>query len=1112
MNNSLLRKMEKLCGITFFVCLLLAASAGMAQVVSGVNSRITSGKIKSSEDSGPMAGVNVLVKGTTNGTVTDADGNFQLTGAGATDVIVISFVGFATQEIQLGERSSLDIVMSPDTKQLNEVVVTALGIEKDAATLGYSQQKVQGSDLIKAREPNPMNALVGKVAGLTVGASSEMLGAPQLVLRGETSLLIVVDGVPVVTDTWNISPDDIENYTVLKGPNAAALYGSRGRNGAILITTKKGSKDRRGFAVDFNSSTMVDKGFLTIPKVQNDYGPGEYNSYRFGNDVFGQTGGYNQNDYDVWGPKFNGQLIPQYDSPVDPATGIRQGTPWTARGKNNLQNFLQAGVLSTNNIALSSSSEKGDIRVSFTQSYQQGIVPNTKLNISNFNISMGYNLSPKLRIESNLNYNRQYTPNFPDVTYGPNSIIYNMDIWGGADWDVRDLRNYWQPGKQGIQQLNYEYVRYNNPWFMSYEWLRGHYKTDIYGYITAKYTVNSWLKASVRSQITSWDLFRNEKFPFSADVYGREQKLGDYREDKRTLFENNTDVLLNINKNITPSINVSGLIGANLRTYLFNESYATTNYLNAPGVYNFSNSRNPVQVYDYTAPMQIGSGYYSFDFSYKNYVTLSTTGRYDKFSTFYKGNNGGFYPSVALSTVLNDYLSLPETISFFKLRGSYANVKNAFTNSQIGPAWSAIGTSNPLSYGANYYSAYDGPIYNSNTYSILKVYNGVNAAYYSTTLASTNLKPSSNSSIEAGFDIKFLDNRIGLDATGYVATQGPSIVTAPYSQASGFNGGLVNGIKTTKKGMEVSLSGTPIKNTNGLTWNILVNYSKYVQTYKEFFNGLTSVNGSFLSSIYSGSDSRISYNIGDRIDNLYGYKFYRTTDGQIIHDGSGQIFANNRVAQLLGHSNPDWVWSVINTFNYKRFTLNFQLDGRVGGVGVDYLYKKLMQGGREISTVQGAYGAARLAEFNAIPDDPNPNVKAAPPTYTGSGVMLISGTPSVDASGKITNMGELTFAPNNVPSALQDYIGREVGFDERVLVSKTFVKLRQVQLTYNLPPSLLAGKAIRQASISFVARNLLYFSKRKDIDWDQYIGTNTAAQVLQSPTLRRYGVNINLTF
>lgn len=1074
----------------------LLATSAMAQLS-------VSGKVTSGEDNIALPGVNVLVKGTTTGTITDSDGMYRITVNSADDILVFSFVGFLSQESAVGGRTTIDIALVSDTKQLNEVVVTALGIEKESAKIGYATQKVVGADLIKAREPNPLNSLVGKVAGLTVGPSSELLGAPQLVLRGETGILIVVDGVPVVSDTWNISPDDVETYTVLKGPNAAALYGSRGRNGAILITTKKGTKDKRGFAIDFNSSTMVEKGFLSIPNVQYEYGGGEYNTYRFGDDQFGQVGGWNQNDYDVWGPRLNGQLISQYDSPVDPVTGIRSATPYIPRGKNNLQHFIQTGLLSTNNIAVAASSDKYDIRASVTHTYQKGIVPTTRLEMNNFNITTGYNFSPKLRLESNLNYNHQYTPNFPDVAYGPNSMIYNIDIWAGADWDINDLKaNMWQPGKEGIQQRNFEYYRYNNPWFLAREWQRGHYKTDIYGYVALKYNIADWLKASVRTQITSWDLLRTEKFPYSADVYGREQKQGDYREDRRILFENNTDILLNINKDLG-SFNISGLLGGNLRTYNFSEFYGTTDYLNVPGNYNFANSKNTAKLYNYNTQMQVGSGYYSFDFSYKKYLTLSTTGRWDKYSTFYPGYNLGFYPSVSLTTVVNNYVKLPEAISFLKLRGSYADVKNAFTQSTIGPAYSANGADSPIGYGSTYQSAYDGPLYNANTYLVSKPYNNIGAAYYTQVQANYKLKPSANSSSEVGMDMKFLENRIGFDVTAYNAIQGPGIVTQQWSEASGFTGGTINGVKTQKKGLEVSVNGTPIRNPDGFTWNVVVNYSHYVQTFKEFYPGADSLNGSYL-----GQDSRINYHPGERIDNLYGYKFYRDPTGQIINDGGGQPLQDNRTAQLLGHSNPDYVWAFINTISYKNISLNFQLDGRVGGVAVDYLYKKLLQGGREISTVQGAYGAARLAEFNANPgNDPSVIV----PTYTASGVIITSGVPNI-VNGKITNMNELTFAPNNIKSSLQDELGRETSFDERTLISKSFAKLRQVTLTYNFKPETLQKLGIRQASIAFVGRNLLYWAKRKDIDLDQFIGTSTSSQLLQSPTLRRYGININLTF
>ena len=357
--------------------------------------------------------------------------------------------------------------------------------------------------------------------------------------------------------------------------------------------------------------------------------------------------------------------------------------------------------------------------------------------------------------------------------------------------------------------------------------------------------------------------------------------------------------------------------------------------------------------------------------------------------------------------------------------------------------------------------------------------------------------------------MKFLNDRIGFDVTYFDAIKGPGIVRSQWSEASGFTGGTINGIKTEKKGWEISISGTPVKNVNGFTWNVLANWSTYVERFKEFYDGRTSLGGAYIP----GGDSRITYNIGDRVDGNYGYKFYRDAQGNIIHKSNGDTFKDNLVAQKLGHFNPDWVWSFVNNFSYKNFALRIQLDGRVGGVGQDYVYKKLLQGGREISTAQGAYGDARLAEFNANPNnDPN---KAPAKTYVGQGVALTpsSPLPTVDpVTGQITNESELQLVTNTTPYSLQDYIGTETKFDERYLISKTFVKLREVTITYNLPSTVLNRTALRAASVSLVGRNLLYFAKRKDVDWDSFVGTYTSAQDLRSPTLRRYGININLTF
>ncbi len=700
--------------LMFLIC-VLATNYAFAQ-------RTISGRIVSGEDQSPLPGVNVIIKGTTNGTISDANGNYSIVSAFNDDVIVFSFVGFLTQETAAAGRSSIDVTLATDAKQLSEVVVTALGIQKDKAKLGYAIQDVKGEDLVKAREPNPVNNLVGKVAGLTVATSGEILGAPQLYLRGKRPLF-VVDGVPIQSDTWNISADDIESYTVLKGPAASALYGSRGINGAIQITTKRGSKDNRGFSVEFNSSTMLEKGFLTIPEVQDEYGPGDHGRYAFAD---GKGGGLYDSDYDIWGPKFEGQLIPQYDGLVDPGktytttfpsgatfTGNIIPTPWTARGKDNVQRFLRAGIVSTNNLAISSNGEKYDVRFSYSHNYQRGQVPNTDLNADNFNIGAGIDLSPKIRFQSNLNYNRQYTDNIPDVNYGPNSMIYNMLIWGGADWSVDDMKKQiFQPGKEGIQQQYADYTRYNNPWFLANYWLRGHYKTDIYGQMSLKYNINDDFELVGRTQVNTYDILRTEKLPYSATTYDREQAKGDYREDRRQLFENNTDVLLTYTKKIGDDFSVRASAGGNARTFFYRGSYVTTDYLNVPGLYNFTNSLNPIKAYNFNSTMQVLSAYGYVDLDYQNFLSLSLTGRTDKHSTLPKGNNAFFYPSASLSAVISEKITLPELISFLKVRGSYAKVGGANTDPTIGAAYLYSGDQqNPLGYGASFDTPYDGPNY-----------------------------------------------------------------------------------------------------------------------------------------------------------------------------------------------------------------------------------------------------------------------------------------------------------------------------------------------------------------------------------------------------------------
>ena len=1037
--------------------------------------RSITGVVIGSDDNAGIPGVSIKVMGTNKGTNSSANGQFTVS-ASTNSILEFSMIGYTSKSVTVGNQSTLKVVLDVDSRQLQEVVVTALGIKKDIRRIGVAIQSVDGSSTIKAREPNAINALSGRVAGLTVGAQPELLRKPNISLRGSSTILYVVDGVPINSDTWNISPDDIETYSVLKGASASALYGFRGKNGAILITTKRGSADKRGFSVEVNSSTQLQSGFYAITEVQDEYGPGDHGSYAFGD---GKGGGLNDGDYDGgWGPKFNGQLIPQYDSPVDPITGKRSGTPWIARGKDNLKRFLETGILSTNNISVAATGDKYNLRFSTSQIYQKGIVPNTQLNMTNFNVTADYKFSNKLKFESNLQYNRQYTPNIPDVNYGPNSIIYNIVYWAGADWNMDDMKNYWQKGKEGVQQIYAEYQRYNNPYFMSYEWLRSHYKTDIVGQASLRYTFNENLNLLGRTQVTTWDMVRTEKFPYSAGTYGRDERRGDYREDRRSLFENNTELLLTFDKDILPGFNTKINAGASQRVFQYKSIFASTNYLNVPGLYNFSNSANPVQVGNFGSDMNVLSAYYSADFSYKKFLTVFATGRLDKLSTLPAGKNSFFYPSFGAVSVISDYIDLPETISFLKFRGSYANVKDGLTSSTID---NRVGTYS----GENYNSPYDGPSYQNNTvYSTGFFYNNQTGATYGNELSNPNLNPSETSQTEFGMDLRLFKNRIAIDAAYFISNDGPSIFALPISSTSGYTSALVNGIKTQKKGYEISITGTPIQ-TADFNWDVIANYSTFEERLTDIYPGITNLN-TFIK-------------VGDRLDKLYGSAFLRTQDGKMINNSGGiPLNVSGAQAQYLGNRNPDFVFGLNNKFRYKNYSLSVLFDGRIGGVITNYTQRQTYRGGRHIGTTQGIFAAAR-------PQDAL-GVKA----FVGQGVVVSNGVAiKLDANGKITNYSELQFAPNTNKTFVQDYIGRYYGTDEGNLMSRSFGFVREVVFGVNLPAKWF-GKSISGATVSLVGRNLLYFAEKKDIDLSQYITEGNSGS--QTPSVRSYGVNLNFTF
>lgn len=1116
---------------------LLSGSSAFAQ------ERTIVGKIVTPDGAG-LQGVTIQEKVTQGFTTSDAEGNYTLTIKGQNPVLVFSFIGYTAQEVPVGRDTRINITLVPNSKQLNEVIVTALGIKKEVKRIGYAVQELKGDEITKARDVNGVQGLEGKIAGLNVGANAEMLTRPQVVMRGNTDLLFVVDGVPINSDTWNINPDDVESYSVLKGPNAAALYGFRGQNGAIVITTKRGSRSKKGWDVNFNNSTMIETTWLTVPKSQTEYGRGtkykyqyaQGNSYDYaphgtnGPPVNGAKtyGGIdvmydNSQRLQEYGPRFEGQLIKQYDGPYDLKTGIRTPTPWLARGKDNFDKFMEPGLLNTVNVSAGATGTNSDLRISYSHTYQKGRGPNTRLNIDNLNLNLGYNFNPRLRLEGNMNLNIQYSPNIPDASYGPNSYTYMFRVYGSADYDINDLKDIYKGplGLKDVTQYAPEYGRENSAWFMAKKWLRTHNKTDIYAYLKLSYKLTDDIGLSIRSQVSTWDQLRTEQVPSSANLNTYTNWYffgwyGDYRQDHRNLLENNTDFLATYSKNLR-NWNLGAHVGASSRAFQYTSDYGTTKALAVPNVYSLSNSLNPAATFTWGSKMQVYSGYYSVDLGYKNFFTISTTGRVDHTSTLPSGSNTFFYPSVSASTVLSDYMNLPSAISFLKLRGSFADVKGALTSSTIGSAYSTatagyVGPLNLggyLNYGTEDVTSYDGPSYaNQNAYSITSYYNNGTSVNYSSTLADATLKPYDVKSYEAGADVRFLRNRLGLDVTYFNTVNGPNIFPLPIPSSTSYNNVNINAITTLKTGWEVTLSGSPFKNPNGFSWDILVNWATYQETLKSIYGGLPSIP-------FNGH----TFKIGERLDAFYSTKFVRDGQGNIVHNAGGaplqaptQSDLSNR--GLIGYLNPDYSFGINNRFSYKNFSISFQFDGRIGGKIYDRVWYQGNNGGTSIESASGDYGAARLAEWNSTQQG---QVGPAP-AYVGKGVVIQSGTPQY-SNGQISNVKDLTFAPNTKKVLIQDYLSSFLGsnFDEYYSIDRSFVKLREVNITYNFP---VKGRFVKAASVSLIGRNLLYFAKRKDFDIDQYtagynnsdFSINGTYPDLQSATSRRFGVNVNLSF
>lgn len=1011
-------------------------------------------------DGQPLPGVTIMVKGTTKGAVSANDGSFHLS-APANATLVVSFLGFQTQEVNV-TGNDLTVVLKTSDAKLNELVVTALGIKKEKKALGYSVTELKGSDLTKAREPNAVSGLTGKVAGLTITPSPNLFGDPGIRIRGLSNVLIVVDGVPISSDSWNLSPDDIESYSVLKGANAAALYGQRGQSGALLITTKRGKADAKGFRVDINSSTQLQAGYNSIVKYQTEYGPGDDFEYAFKD---GRGSGINDADYNIWGPRFEGQLIPQYNSPKDPVTGELTPIPWLARGKNNLTNYLRNGLLSTNNVAISTANEHGDMRISFSQMGQRGQVPNTKLGSSNINFSGGVNAGKNLRFEGAINYNKQYTPNYPSLGYGPGSMIYLITVWGGVDYDINDLRNYWQPGKENVQQYNREYTIYNNPWLIANEALHSYNKDDIYGHVQMLYTISPKLNFKLRTNVSTWNRRQTWKYPISADFYEPYRRVGGYSESYDYFWENNTEGGLTYKDKFFKDFSLTGSLMANLRTVKVSSlSGSTKGGLITPGVYDLSNTKEQNSPTNDFAKRQVSSAYGFVDLDWRSMIFLSLTGRFDKSSTMPVSHNTYFYPSASLSLMLSEMIHMPAYVSLLKVRGSYANVASDLVTANTSnydiykllPTYTTSGTRWDNNVGVTYTS---------------KMYN-------------PNIMPSRVKTVEVGAEAGFFNNRLGFDVAYYRNLEGPGIVDVSVSQASGVSTVQRNAFTYIRKGGEITVTGTPVKHKD-FTWTAMANWSTNHRWLKEI-DGIQTRSGMI--------------KLGDRIDGYYLNDFQRDANGQVLVGDDGLPLFNPYYSKV-GYVDNKFQMGLNNTFRYKNFTLGIQFDGRFGGLIYNFTDAYQWRSG----TAPESASPYRLLDWQ---NRNNPDWHGSVMT---NGQKVISGQLNADQDGNVIS-DDRKYAPNDIPVMWRDWATSYYTGDKNLVHSATFVKLRELILTYNLPAAMLKRTHFfNNASVSLVGRNLLYFTGEhtKNMELDSYV-TDDAG--FQTPAVKSYGININLSF
>jgi TonB-linked SusC/RagA family outer membrane protein len=868
----------------------------IAQTVSA-QSVTVSGVVTSRSDGLTLPGANVSVKGTTAGTQTDLNGKFTIT-AKINDVLRISFTGLATQEITIKQpESNLQIVLQDAQNSLNEVVITALNISKDKKSLGYSVQGLKSKDLSEAKETNLVNALTGKIAGLNVTSSQGDMGSSRIVIRGETSIsgnnqpLFVVDGVPVDNTQFlgtggsrdfangiaDINSEDIESLTVLKGPNAAALYGYRAANGVILIKTKTG-KGTKGLGIDINSNTTFST-LLGLPDYQNQFGQGSDGRFSF---VDGKGGGINDGVDESWGPALDGSLIPQFNSNGVPV-------PFIAH-PNNVRDFFKTGVTLNNGVSLTGSGDKYDFRLGYNNLHQTGVIPNSEQGRNSFILNATYKLTPKLTLTTVANYIKDDAGNLPGSGGRRATSTMLQFTWFGRQVDISKLKNYLDANGNTFNRNN---SYYSNPYFMAYENTVGQTKNRFIGSAELNYKIIDGLSANFRTGTDYYNDRRKIKIAYGTNG----TPFGSYEEDAYDFSETNTEGRLQYTKKITKDFSFDGLVGGNIQVNSLEENDQKASKLAVSGLYTLSNSRDPLissnffnkyKTYSYFASAQIG---------FRNYAFLNVTARNDWSSTLPRASLSYFYPSVNGSLVLSEALDIrSDVLSYLKLRGG----------------WSKVGKPTD-------------PYRLLNTYDFTAPFGTNPQQSANSTDLNPNLKPETTTSAEAGFEVGFFNDRIRLDASVYNTNSVNQILSVNVSQSTGYTQKLINGGTINNKGLEVALTLIPVKSKD-FRWDVNVNYSR------NHSNVVSLDNDGAIQNYLLGSDGTVQVlaAVGKPYGSIYGVAFQRNASGQVIVNADGTPAVNPTI-QYLGKYTPNWLGSINNSFTYKRINLSVLIDAHIGG-------------------------------------------------------------------------------------------------------------------------------------------------------------------------------------